>query len=198
MATPHRDRIYDLLWPEGQSSRVNVWMVLDGARDDRIFSAVDRSYQDKCCLYSGELPWQLQMAAPYLVQLDREDRITRYIIDNGWGNSWGIFFRSETSMRNLRTHLRGFLRVRDERGRGLIFRYYDPRVLRVYLPTCRKEELRTLYGPIDQFLMEDADAGSMLQFAFDGTALVQDRSALDAPAPAFQSVTKLDGSAAGE
>jgi len=45
-----------------------------------------------------------------------------------------VFLRTETGIEQLRKHLRGFLRVRDEAGRRLIFRYYDPRVLRVYLP----------------------------------------------------------------
>src|SRR2546430_9757461 len=60
--------------------------------------------------------------SPYLVQLDREDRFTHYAIEQGWGNAWGIFLRTETSMKALRRHLRGLLRVRDESGRGLIFR----------------------------------------------------------------------------
>lgn len=175
MPAKTRDQILAALWPEGLSTRVNVWAILDGARDERIFGAVDRTYQDKCCLYSGDLPWQLQMAAPYLVQLDREDRFTNYLLDNGWGNSWGVFLRSETSMKNLRRHLRAFLRVRDQSGQYLIFRYYDPRVLRIYLPTCTKEELRTVFGPIAQFITEDDDPGAALEFDFDGTAMSQRR-----------------------
>jgi hypothetical protein len=34
---------------------------------------------------------------------------------------------------------RRFLRVKDEDG--LVFRFYDPRVMRVYLPTCAAGEL---------------------------------------------------------
>lgn len=183
MAYENREQLIETLWPEGLPSRVNVWMILDGARDQRIFSAVDRTYQDKSCLYAGDLPWQMQMTAPYLVQMEKEDRFTRYFIDNGWGNSWGIYFRSETSLRNLRNHLRGFLRVRDEAGRRLIFRYYDPRVLRIYLPTCNSEELRTIFGPIDQFLMEGEDPATVLEFTFDGRSLQQRAILLTATAP---------------
>ena len=46
----------------------------------------------------GDLPWQLQVTAPYLVQLERDDRFTRYLIDTGWGNSWGSFLRTETGV----------------------------------------------------------------------------------------------------
>ncbi len=155
-----------------------VWMILDGARCDRIYGAVNGCRLDKCCLYAGVLPWQLQMAAPYLVQLDREDRFTHYAIEQGWGNAWGIFLRTETSMKALRRHLRGLLRVRDESGRGLIFRYYDPRVLGTYLPTCRPGELRTFFGPVNSYLFESGEPGTLLEYAFDGQALSENRTLL--------------------
>jgi hypothetical protein len=157
---------------------MDVWMILDAARDDRIYGAVDGCHLEKCCLYSGDLPWQLQMAAPYLVQLDKEDRFTDYAIRYGWGNAWGIFLRTETSMKSLRRHLRGFLRVRDESGRNLIFRYYDPRVMGTYLPTCRRDELRTVFGPISSYLFESDDPGTLLEYGFDGNVLSESRTLL--------------------
>ncbi len=152
-------------------SRTAVWTILDAARDPKIFGAVDGSYLEKCCLYAGDLPWQLQMAAPYLVQLRSDDRLTGYIIDEGWGKAWGIFFRAEEGIKTLRRHFRGFLRVRDRKGSRLIFRYYDPRVLRVYLPTCTPDELRTVFGPVERFLLESESGDEVMQYSFDGIRL---------------------------
>ena len=157
-------RVLDALWPPGLPARMAVFAILDGAQDERIHAAVDGTFLPKDCLYSGDLPWQLQMTAPYLVQLEREDRFTRYLIDKGWGNSWATFLRTETGIKQLRRHLREFLRVRDEAGRRLIFRYYDPRVLRVYLPTCWPTELDTFFGPISAFITEGDDRGEILEF----------------------------------
>ena len=95
----------------------------------------------------------------------------------GWGKSWGIFVRIEDSS-NLRYHLRTFLRVRDESGRNLLFRYYDPRVLRSYLPTCRADELKTVFGPIDTYIAESEDGQSLIEFRFDGSALQERRITL--------------------
>jgi hypothetical protein len=67
-------------------------------------------------------------------------------------------------MGTLRQHLRTFLRVTNQRGRRLIFRYYDPRVMRVYLPTCMPAELRSVFGPIRCYLMESPDADAVLRF----------------------------------
>jgi hypothetical protein len=96
--------------------------------------------------------------------LERVDRFTRYLIDKLWGNSWVTFLRTEAGIKQLRRHLREFLRVRDEAGRRLIFRYYDPRVLRAYLPTCWPAELDTFFGPITAFISEGDYPGEILEF----------------------------------
>jgi hypothetical protein len=173
MEASKRKRILDLIWPPDLPTRMGVWVVLDGARDERIYAAVDGCFQEKCCLYAGDLPWQLQMTAPYLVQLDRQDRFTDYLLNNGWGNGWGIFFRSETSMKNVRRHLRGLIRVRDQRGRRLIFRYWDPRVLRAYLPTCFPEELATVFGPVESFILEGEEEDTVTRFTLEGRKLLE-------------------------
>ena len=59
----------------------------------------------------------------------------------------------------------------DEAGRRLIFRYYDPRVLRVYLPTCWPAELETVFGPVDCFLTEGESAAEVIEFRRSGGAL---------------------------
>ena len=156
--------IIDALWPARLSARSAVFVILDGARDERIYGAVDGTRLPKDCLYTGDLPWQMQMTAPYLVQLERDDRFTKYVLSNGWGRSWGVFLRTETGIKQLRRHLRQFLRVKDERGRRLLFRYYDPRVLRVYLPTCLPAEVEQFYGPIESYLMEGETADEVLEF----------------------------------
>jgi hypothetical protein len=165
--------IIEALWPPGLSPRMSVFAIVDGARDDRIFGAVDATRQPKECLYAGDLPWQLQMTAPYLVELTREERFTRLLLEKGWGNSWGIFLRTETGLKQLRRHLRGFLRVRSQSGQRLIFRYYDPRVLRIYLPTCLPAELEAFFGPVSAYLTEAAAAGEMIEFSRNGNRLAQ-------------------------
>jgi hypothetical protein len=155
-------RIEEILWPE--RPKQNIWMILDGARSIEIFRMLLACHLEYSCLYSGPLTPELELAAPYLVQLDHGYKDTHQFIERAWGNSWGVFLRSETSLKKLRRHLREFLIVRDERGNRLAFRYYDPRVLRVYLPTCTISELRTVFGPIECFWMESESPRRMLEF----------------------------------
>lgn len=180
MDPARHDQIIETLWPGSAPKGSSVWAILDAARDERIYPALLTSRLEFLSLYSGKLPETLKRAAPYLVELAPTYRFTRPLLDMGWGQSWGVFLRTRDS-RNLRHHLRGFLRVQDESGRTLVFRYYDPRVLRVYLPTCLPGELKTVFGPIDAFLVEGARGEQLLEFSFDGRRL-QERQTSLAPA----------------
>lgn len=165
------------LWPPGSPAGTSVWAILDCARDERIFAALRNSRLDYRCLYSGRLPRELEVVAPHLVEVAPTHAFTPHLIEMGWGKSWGVFLRIKDPA-NLRHHLRGFLRVRDESGRRLIFRYYDPRVLRIYLPACRPDELRTVFGPIGSYLAEGESGESLIEFEFDGNRLVERRTIL--------------------
>jgi len=161
------------LWPNGPSR--DVWMILDCARDQkRIFRFLLACHLEQSCLYAGPISPALEMAAPYLLQLEHDNQETRNLIELSWGNSWGVFLRSPTNLNNLRKHLRRFLIVHDPQGRRMAFRYYDPRILRGYLPTCNSEELRFVFGPVEYFWTEHrTDADHMLEFQRDGGKLVE-------------------------
>jgi uncharacterized protein DUF4123 len=162
-------RIEEILWPDGP--RQNIWMIVDGARTIDVFRMLLECHLDYSCLYSGQLSPELEMAAPYLVQLDHGYRDTHRFIHRAWGNSWGVFLRSETSLKKLRRHLREFLVVRDPKGSRLVFRYYDPRVLRVYLPTCTTSELRTVFGPIECFWTESESKRDLVELSVGTSGL---------------------------
>jgi hypothetical protein len=155
------DRLIARMWGGGPET---VYAILDGARDPRVHPAVMGSGLAHQCLLAGNLGKELAEAAPYLVQLRRDAEFTRRILKLGWGNSFGIFLASPTSIEQLRVHFRRFLRVEDERGKRLHFRYYDPRVFRVYLPSCTVDELDVIFGPVTRYLIEAPDQEQMLVY----------------------------------
>jgi hypothetical protein len=175
MTPEQRAQILQALWPQGEKSKLGVWAILDCARDPKIYLALLASRLEFRCLYSGNLPRALEMVAPHLVELFPNNRLTATLLDEGWGQSWGVFLKIADPA-NLRHHLRKFLKVQDEDGRRLLFRYYDPRVLRVYLPTCTTDELQQVFGPIETFITE-GDGGDSL-CVFDGRSGQLSRSQL--------------------
>ena len=152
-------------------------MIVDAARDQSIYALLlDCFYSQRYCLFSGPIGPELRIVAPYLIQLDYDDRKTRKFISQAWGRSWGVFLKCDARAESLRRHLRTFLLVRDEAGNHLTFRYYDPRVLRLYLPTCTVNELRDVFGPIERFFVEDKVPDTMLEFGFDKKLSVSKKS----------------------
>jgi hypothetical protein len=155
--------------------------VVDGAIDRKVYGLLVNSYLNSTCLYLGDLHPDLEAAAPHLVQLDYDDAGSRQLLEAAWGNHWGIFLRADTTLQELRRHLRRLLVVRDESGKKLLFRFYDPRVMRTFLPTCTAEELRKVFGPVTRIVTETPESGEPTEFILQGAKLVtrEPRPAVD-------------------
>jgi hypothetical protein len=149
---------------EGRTPQ-GTYTILDAARDDKIYPELVNSDIESLCLYLGEKAVELATVAPYLLELKREDPFTQWVLNNGLGKSWGIFLQSSAPFKELHRHFRKFLMVYDEEGTPLYFRFYDPRVLRVYLPTCNESELQTVFGPVTQFYVEGKEENQLIEFS---------------------------------
>lgn len=148
-----------------------VYGVLDGASIPQLLPLLQQHGVANVCLFRGELDPEVAMTAPYLVHLSAKSAFTDRVLQQGWGHHWGILAVSQTDMRTMRMHFRKFTMVLDPTGKPLYFRYYDPRVLRVYLPTCSGNELRTVFGPVCTYLMEGKTPDALLRFTSAGQAL---------------------------
>src|SRR5258708_30316159 len=113
-----------------------VYAVLDGASIPGLLKEVYEKKPQYLQLYRGELEPDMAVVSPYLVELKADAPFSEWVLGEGWGNHWGIFLVSPVDMPTMRRHLRSLQIVKDHTGKDLNFRYYDPRVFRVYLPTC--------------------------------------------------------------
>ncbi|MBV6432759.1 MAG: hypothetical protein IANPNBLG_02903 [Bryobacteraceae bacterium] len=144
-----------------------LYVLLDGSRDGKVVDLISGGEQENLSLFEGKAGVDLQFFAPYLVSVPPGSRLLEEITREGWGNSWGYFLTSHAPLYDVRQHLRQFLFVKDEDGKELYFRFYDPRILRLYLPTCTKTETAAFFGPVLRFLIESEDARSLLVFQQD-------------------------------
>lgn len=159
----------DPRWPRFQqllfgNPDLSAYAVLDGATVPNLPQRLAGAPEESACLYRGELGPDLQMTAPYLVKLRADGPLLPWLWKEGWGRNWGIYAVTALGFEALRRHFRGFLRVRDHTGKILYFRYYDPRVLRIYLPTCNAAEIATVFGAIDRYVCEADVAAQALEF----------------------------------
>ena len=89
-----------------------------------------------------------------------------------------VFAQSHADFRAMRKHFRTFFIVSGVNGKPAFFRYYDPRVLRVYLPSCTPDELDTVFGPIIHYLVESETGDAVLRFHAANGALIRESLAL--------------------
>jgi hypothetical protein len=157
-----------------------TFAILDGASVPGLLDKLAQWHPEAECLYRGEIKPDLAKVAPYLVLMEQEAEFAQWVLSEGWGNHWGIFAIAEADLRTMRQHFRRFITVHDESGKPLLFRYYDPRVLRVYLPTCNAAELAEIFGPVVCYVAEGEQPGMALRFEVRDGELVQQESQLKA------------------
>ncbi|XXT18671.1 DUF4123 domain-containing protein [Sorangium sp. So ce429] len=145
-----------------------LFAIVDAARDERVLALLresDAAYQS---LYEGLQGQVMAEQAPYLVELGGGSLFDEVLVRRGWGMSWGVYVASREPFREVRRHLRKFLFVKDEAGRDLYFRFYDPRVLRVFLPTCSARQSGAFFEGVEAFLMEGDAPEALLRFTATG------------------------------
>jgi hypothetical protein len=174
-------RLRQYLFPEAQGD--HLYAVLDAAAIKGLLPAMAEHNVENCCLFSGELQPGVPERAPYLVLLDPASPFSTFLLTQGFGKAWGIFAATDADFKTVRKHFRTFLMVRAPDGRPLYFRYYDPRVFAVYLPTCIPRELDVIFGPIDSYAFEDEDPGALLRYRRRPAGLKIERISLEAPLP---------------
>ena len=58
----------------------------------------------------------------------------------------GNFVVSYANLKEIRKNLRRFLIVEGPNAEPMYFRFYDPRILPIFLSSCTKEELGDFFG----------------------------------------------------
>jgi len=142
-----------------------LYAVLDTARDPLIYTLLLTSGAYYWCLYAGNSALTMESVAPYLVYLPPGSEFLTTIINKGWSKSWGIFLTSGRAPEEIWHDLRRHLFV-DIQSKGRVyFRFYDPRVLRMFMPISTNQQRVDFGGIVSSFLMEDEDPKVLLRFA---------------------------------
>lgn len=156
----------------------SLYGIVDSARD------LELAYEAKCLyqqeiwsLFQGDAAEAVADVAPYLLMIDPAGGYLENWA-NRWGGSAGILLTTSTDRNNLYAHLRQIFVVEDEDHQPYFFRYYDPRVLRNFLPTCAPEQLAEFFGPVRTWVSESAEGDGYMAYTRGAEGqLKQDRVA---------------------
>ncbi len=161
------DALYELLFDQPEPTKAEImaegdasvvpslgtFAVLDAANVQNLPEILSASGLEYVCLFNGDAGDELRDVAPWIVKLEEGNRFVRHLFTQGdapwamWDRAPGIYVRSRDGLEDLRTHLRKFVKVRDEAGAWYYLRLYDPRVMRAFLRGAPKFGHRFLARP---------------------------------------------------
>jgi hypothetical protein len=172
---------------------MNSFFLFDAARatEENLLKASALN-ENLISLYRGRSEESLAAVAPYVFTFPHSNEFSDFILERGWGNSWGIFVYGSQNIEEIHHHFRKFLMVKTEDEKQFYFRFYDPRVLRIFLPTCDIQQLKEFFGPVQKFICEDEDPLFALVFSFNGKALVTEKMSADKVFPATKAPTSTE------
>jgi len=134
-----------------------LYAILDACNEPAVPPKVTELGPERAIsLYRGRAEQEQWAIAPYLANVD--SLLLDWIAQTLWKKPWGVFAVVEHNLTMLRKHFRRFLTVADPEGEPMYFRYYDPRVLSLFLPTCTREELKTFMGPLKAYAVGDPES----------------------------------------
>ena len=161
------NEIQEQLWQTNEKGiEPTVYAILGGAIDKQIEKIIRLGSLKNACLIDGKLSYEMAVVAPYMVRLEKDHPQTIEILQKGWGNSWGIFAITypPATLINIRHNFKKIAMVTLPDEKRAYFRYYDPRVMRPYLPTCTIDEANQVFGHISEFVVEGEEAGTVHRF----------------------------------
>jgi hypothetical protein len=150
---------------EDEAAKAPLYAVLDSARDRRIHELCRESVEEHRSLYDGVEGETMAHVAPYLVRLPAGSRLLASLVREGWGQRWGVYLTSPLPFTEVRRHLRRFLMVEmEESNERMYFRFYDPRTLATFLPSCSPRQAQEFFGSAHAFFLE-GDGGAVIRHA---------------------------------
>ncbi len=161
-----------------RSAGTDLYAIVDGSQDLELAFTGRLMGNDVYTLFSGDMAEPVAHAGPCLIALRDSVQFLERWVETLGGNA-GILLETSADLETLYAHLREIFVVEDEEGQEYFFRYYDPRVLRTYLPTCTERELRDFFGPVQRWIAEDEKAGGYSVYAIEASSVAESHVTAD-------------------
>lgn len=139
------DTLYEPLFgqpePTENTAPMKTYAVLNAAKVFALPEILSTSGLKYHSLFDGVAAEDYRNTAPYLVELDHDNNLTRILFTHMedvseamtsvhmWHKEPGIYIRSRSEFDDVRRHLRKFTRVQDDNGKWFYFSFWQGYVL---------------------------------------------------------------------
>ncbi len=162
-----------------------LYAITDGANEPLLTAMLRDLGQSRACpiLVPNSVQQEL---APYVIAVNPV--LLEWLRQTVWTKPWGVFALSKSDLSSLSQHFARFLLATLPDGEKWFFRFYDPRVLGIYLSNCLPQELLDFCGPVRAFAIPDAEGVQveLLQLVAGSAEAVAPAEAPAAPAAGWE------------
>lgn len=147
--------------PTKTETPLSTFAILDAAACSILPEILETADIRHKCLFTGDALEDYKDAAPWLVELKPDHRLTRNLMSTSdapgglWEMELGIIVKTAMSFDALWAHCRKFTRLQDEEGKWLYYRYWSPPVSTRVMALGNRPELIQFVSP----LFPPAEAG---------------------------------------
>lgn len=127
------------------------YLLLDGAQIDELMRTLYQLEPDPEFhrLYERTRYAELAEAGPALIATDHGSLLSQHFKEH-WAASAGVTLTSRAPKDELIQHLTSLVHASVSGGVSVLFRYYDPRILYLWLTDIDDDQRDTILGPVEQ------------------------------------------------
>ena len=139
-----------------------LYAIVDGASDIELAMTARLLGRRLFTLFEGDMAIHVAHAGPILIPLEAEPLAFLEKWVEALGKNAGVLLQTSAELPALFAQLRHIFVVKDEEGQEYFLRFYDPRVLRGFLPTCTPDERAEFFGPVTRWIVENETGDAYL------------------------------------
>jgi hypothetical protein len=154
----------------------NLYAIVDSAVDKMIDGHFESDDAIRYILYKDEEDKRdLELRAPHLVVLNKNDEFTKRVLSEGYGNNWGCFIKSSESIEVLVEHFCNYTKVYSEaHEQDVYIRFYDPRAINKYFSILQQEEGKEFFSKVEAVYVEKVEeAETLLKYSLNKEEMIQ-------------------------
>lgn len=145
-----------------------TYAILDPLRLDGLTEFLQNSGLEHRCLVKGKAFDDFGQVAPWLVQLQPDNKFTRNLFTSGvvtsgfWDIAPGVFLRSAGDLETVWRHLRKFVQAQDEHATRFYMRLWDPTSTVDLFAAYFDDGLGGVFAGIDSIIVPDGNRADIL------------------------------------
>ncbi|MDR0332282.1 MAG: DUF4123 domain-containing protein [Dysgonamonadaceae bacterium] len=145
------------------------YVLIDGALWGNDLRKAKQKNKNRCSLYKGATGKELDSAAPYLFCVEADSEFEKWVKEQDPAKRHVMWLHSSVTLEELRKHFRRFLRMKNEKGTYIYFRFYSPRVFNCVFPHLTEVQRCDFFKEINYILTEDSSIDDRRVFHFEET-----------------------------